>query len=156
MSFWLTLALQVVSFIATALLAPKPQTENAKPARLGDFRFPQSDEGSPVPIFWGRVRMRGPNTMWYGNLEARPIRERVRVSPFKKKSIIVGYQYFLTLDMALGLLTGTGSRLRRIWFGERWLGKVTWALARQMVWISWSRNQACLVAAKTAGESRGP
>lgn len=126
MSFWLTLALQVVSFIATALLAPKPQIESAKPARLGDFRFPQSDEGSPVPIFWGRVRMRGPNTMWYGNLQAVPIRETIRTSPFTKKSIIVGYRYFLTLDMALGLLTGNGSRLRRIWFGEKvaWEGDV--------------------------------
>ena len=123
MPFWLTLALSVFSFIATALLAPKPNVENAKPGKLGDFRFPRSDEGTPIPLFWGRVRMRGPNTLWYGALRTIAITEKVKTGLFSSKRVTVAHRYLVTFDMAIGLLSGSRARLRRIWFGE----KLAWA-----------------------------
>ena len=126
MPFWSTLALFAVSFIATALLAPKPSIENAKPGQLGDFSFPRNDEGAPIAIFWGRVRFRGPNTLFYGNLVATPITEKVKTGLFSSKRVVVGHIYSLTIHMALALLTGSTARVRRIWFGEKvaWTGNV--------------------------------
>ena len=117
MPFWLTLALFAISFIATALLAPKPNIENAKPGQLGDFRFPRNDEGAPVPIFWGRVRLRGGNTLFYGNLRAEAIREKVKTGLFSSKRVTVGHTYSLTINMAFGLLTGQSSTIRSVCFG---------------------------------------
>lgn len=124
MGFWLTLGVFFVSFLLYALLAPKPNFENAKAAELGDFRFPRSDEGTPVPIFWGRVRLRAPNTLWYGNLVATPITKRVKTGLFSKKTIIVGYSYSLTIALGWSLLTGSGITYRKLWFGEKeaWSG----------------------------------
>ena len=126
MGFWLTLAIFTVSFIAYALLAPKPNIQNAKPAELGDFKFPRSEEGTPVPLIWGRVKIRAPNTLWYGNLKSTPITERVKVSLFKKKTITTGYTYSLSIDLAWCLLTGSGITYKKLWFGEKvaWTGSV--------------------------------
>lgn len=52
MPFWVTLALFAFSFIATALLAPKPNIENAKPGTLGDFNF-QGARGNSVVVNLG-------------------------------------------------------------------------------------------------------
>ena len=61
---WFTLALFFVSFVVTALLAPKPHIENARPSSLEDVKFPRATENAPVPLVLGRVRMRAPNTLW--------------------------------------------------------------------------------------------
>ena len=45
---WFTLALFALSFFASVLLAPKPDIENARPGKLGDIRWPITDEGSPA------------------------------------------------------------------------------------------------------------
>lgn len=126
MPFFATLALALVSFVVTALLAPKPQIQNAKPSNLGDFNFPRSEEGSPNTLFWGRLRLRGPNTLWYGNLSTIPITEKVKTGLFSSKRITVAHRYLLTIDLAWGLLTGADTRLKAIWFGERlaWSGNV--------------------------------
>jgi hypothetical protein len=127
MPFWFALILFVVSFVATALLAPKPNIENAKAAKLGDFRFPRSKEGEPVPLFWGRVRLRGPNTLWYGNLQSIPITKKIKTGIFSSKQIIVGFRYLLTIDMAFGLFSGSGAVFKTIWLGEKeiWSGNVS-------------------------------
>lgn len=126
MDFLSTLFVAIFAFLLTAFLAPKPSFEDAKPGQLGDFRFPRSDEGYPIAIFWGRVRFRGPNTLWYGNLTTRRIRQKVKTGLFSSKRVTIGHEYSLTIDLALGLVAGSSARLRRIWFGEKegWVGNI--------------------------------
>ncbi len=129
MAFFLTLALWALSFAATALLAPRPRVENAKAAELGDFGLPDTEEGTPVPLFWGRVRMRGPKVLWYGDLEARPITQKVKTGLFSSKRVTVGHEYFVGIHFGFGLLSSSsaGVRFLKIWSDEDviWQGDVT-------------------------------
>lgn len=109
---WFTLALFVVSFIIVALLAPKPEFEDARAQDLDPNNFPRATENAPIPLVLGKVEMSSPNTIWYGDFEARAITERVRTGLFSKKTIKVGYRYFLGLDLALAM--GPEVRLREI------------------------------------------
>lgn len=135
---WVTLALVVASFLITAFLTPKPDIENAKPAKLGDFRFPRIDEGVPVPIFWGRVRLRGPTVLWYGDLEVIPIEDEIKTGLFSSKKVIVGYRYLIGVHLALALSTGTGTKFLRIWAEEKeiWSGDQTAASAGSAISVS--------------------
>ncbi len=127
MGFWAYLALWVITFAITVALTPKPEFENAKAAKLGDFRFPKTEEGSPVPLWWGRLRLRAPNVLWYGDLEARPIFKKVKTGLFSSKLIIIGYRYFLGMTLGIGIPTGGTTTVRKIWFGEKlaWSGSVS-------------------------------
>jgi hypothetical protein len=122
---WFTLALFFVSFVLTALLAPKPQLEDARPQSLEDVNFPRATENAPIPLVLGKVRMQAPNTIWYGAFRTVPITERVKVSLFRHKNVIVGYRYYLGLDLALAL--GPGVQLHEIWIDDKlaWSGSTS-------------------------------
>jgi hypothetical protein len=100
---WSTLLLFVVSFIVTALLAPKPEVENARPQQLKDVSFPRATEDAPIPLILGKVRMDAPNTIWYGDFRAVPIKEKIKTGLFSSTKVIVGHRYFLGIDLALGM-----------------------------------------------------
>ena len=101
MVFWVMLLINVITFLVTELLRPKPQLEDAKPAGLGDFTVPTATEGRPVPIIWGRVKLAGPNVVWYGDLEAAPITEKVKTGLFSSDTVTTGFRYSIGLQMAL-------------------------------------------------------
>ncbi len=119
---WWNLILFVVSFVLTALLAPKPQIENARPDSLNPESFPRATENAPIPLILGKVRMEAPNTIWYGDFESVPIIQRIRISIFKKISQIVGHNYYLGLDLALAM--GPGTVLTKIFMDDKelWTG----------------------------------
>lgn len=100
---WWNLALFAVSFIATALLAPKPEIENARAAELDPDNFPKASEDSPIPLLLGCARIRGPNTLWYGNYSAEPIIKKQKTGLFSSTTITVGHEYFLSIDLGLCL-----------------------------------------------------
>lgn len=100
---WWNLVLWAFSFVATALLAPKPKIENAKAQGLGDIDFPRAGEGFPVTKVYGRSKVAGPNTLWFGDFAAVPITERVRTGLFSKKTVTTGYRYQIGFDLALCL-----------------------------------------------------
>lgn len=122
--FWY-LILGAISFIAGELLKGKQKIENARPSGLGDFNFATAVEDRAVPIVWGTVKLSGPNTLWHGDLEQRPITEKVKTSLFSSKRIITGYKNYLGVQF--GLCLGPIGSLRRIWVGEKelWSGEVT-------------------------------
>lgn len=63
----------VVSAGIAIALSPKPP--KPKPASIEDFQIPTSEEGRPLPVIFGTVRVRGPNVLWYGDLWTVAIRE---------------------------------------------------------------------------------
>lgn len=111
-----TLALFVVSFLLTALLAPKPKLENAKAQGFDDSQAPKASADSPVPLVLGTVRLKSPNTLWYGDFEAVPIKKKIRTGLFSKKKVIVAHEYFLGLN--LGLCLGPAG-LRKIYIDDK-------------------------------------
>lgn len=68
------LASLVVSYVLVGALMPKP--ERPKPAELTDFSAPTAEEGRPIPVVFGTVRITGPNVLWYGNLQIQPITKK--------------------------------------------------------------------------------
>ncbi|WLJ71202.1 hypothetical protein [Sphingomonas phage Birtae] len=118
---WFLAALFVVSFAATLLLTPKVKVENARASSLNDLDFPQSDEGGPIPLILGKVRQKGPNTLWAGDFKAVPIKKKQKTGLFSSKKVIVGYEYFVGLQLGLGIGPLT---LHRIWMDkeEVWSG----------------------------------
>lgn len=114
----------VIAFLIIAALMPKPQYENARAGKLGDFRFPRSNEGDPVPIVWGTVRLRAPNTIWYGDFRTVAIKKKVK-SGFSSKKVTVGHKYYLGVNLALAL--GPNVIIRRIWAGKHvaWEGELS-------------------------------
>lgn len=119
---WFTIALFALSFLAAALLAPKPQVENQRPQTLDDLSFPQASENAPVALLLGSCRQKGPNTQWYGDFESVPITKKIKTGLFSSKRVTVGYKYYIGL--ALGMCLGPNVVLKRIWMDkdEVWSG----------------------------------
>jgi hypothetical protein len=115
--FW-TLVLLVVTVVLTELLRPKPNIEDARPAGLGDFQFPTATEGRVVPLLWGKVRVRGPNVVWYGDLQQDAIQQKVKTGLWSSERVIKGFKYHLGVQFAICRGGGTGVALKRVWVGE--------------------------------------
>lgn len=69
---WFAL-LFVVSVALTVLLQPKPQS--VKAAGLDEFDAPTAESGREIPVTFGTRLISGPNVVWYGDLEAVPIKK---------------------------------------------------------------------------------
>jgi hypothetical protein len=63
--------LLVVSFILQSFLVKRPKN---KPAALEDWDFPQWEEGTPEPVFFGDCWTDGPTVVWWGNYRTKKIK----------------------------------------------------------------------------------
>jgi hypothetical protein len=139
MPFWFTLFLFTLSFVATALLAPKPKLQNAKAGSFKDSSFPITKEGTPVTLFWGTVRLRGPNVLWYGDFYTQAMTQKVKTGLFSSKRVITGYRYFLGMHLGLGLYCpfSAGASFRKIWADDKllWSGDVAPGPAGEPIYI---------------------
>lgn len=78
MQFLIYIAVLLVAAYVSYALAPKPP--RPKPASLEDFDIPTAEQGRPIPIVFGTKLVRGPNVIWYGDLDT----EAIKVSGGKK------------------------------------------------------------------------
>ena len=117
LAFLETLLILAITVVLAELLRPKPDIENARRVGLGDFQFPTATESRSVPLIFGRVRMRGPNVVWYGDLDQEAVMETVKTGLFSKTKYIAYYKY--NLGMQLALCRGPGVVLKRVWVGEQ-------------------------------------
>jgi hypothetical protein len=76
LNFVWALALLVISYAITALTAKKP--ENAKPAQLSEFTFPQHDEGTAQAVVFGECWTADWMVLFYGNLKSEPIKSKAK------------------------------------------------------------------------------
>jgi hypothetical protein len=111
-----TLLLFVISVVLSELLRPKPNIENARPAGLGDFTFPTTTEDRHVPLIWGRVRQKGPNVIWFGDLLQDAITEKIKTGLWSSERITTGFRYHL--GMQLAMCRGPDVVLKRVWIGD--------------------------------------
>jgi hypothetical protein len=101
-----------------AYKAWKAEQSQDKKAKLGNYDFPRVEEGSAVTIFYGRVRLKGPQVVYIGGLQSSP-----STPPY--------FNYQINMVMVLGLGShGVGSpspgvegsaKLYRWWVGEKLL-----------------------------------
>jgi len=118
LGFWAALILLAVSVVAQEYLRPKPKLENARPAGIGDYKFPTATEGRPVPLLWGRARIDAPNLAWFGDVQQQAIVKRVRTGLWTTDSILTGYKNFVAMQLLL-CRGGTATvALRGVWVGD--------------------------------------
>lgn len=118
--FWLNLLYWAIATVLAEIIRPKPKLENARPAGLGDFNFPTATEGRPVPIVWGRVKVSGPNLIWYGNFRQVARTQEVKTGLFSSDDVIIGYRYYVGLQFAL--CRGPVDALHAVWVNDKSLG----------------------------------
>lgn len=131
---WVVIAILVASVILSILLAPNPEIENARPNKFGDFSFPRSNEGDPIPLVWGTVRQKSPLVIWYGDYRAFPITKTVKTGFFSSSVITTGYKNSLGMDLALCL--GPNVKLKKFWADKDlvWEGNLS---TETSVYINW-------------------
>lgn len=121
-SIAIALVMAALSMVLSELLKPKPNIENARPAGLGDFKFPTAEEGRSVPLLVGTCDQKGPNVIWYGDLRQEAQTKNVKTGLFSKKSYVTGFKYYVGIQF--GICLGKVDALKRIWIGdvEVWSG----------------------------------
>ena len=72
---WQYIIAWVVTTVISALLAPRPSTQDAQPGQIGDKNLPIASQDAPIPVLFGTRRLSGPNVIWYGDVQVRPIRK---------------------------------------------------------------------------------
>lgn len=70
---WDDLIYFAITILIEMALRPKPKTENPVAANLDAVDAPVSQQGTPVPVTFGTVKLKSPNVVWYGDLRADPI-----------------------------------------------------------------------------------
>lgn len=120
-----TLLIWAASTLLLEIFGPKPQFEDARPATLGDFNFPTASESRKNPIIVGKVRLKAPNVVWAGDFEARPVSENRKTGLFSSTDVVIAYEYYVGLQLAL--CRGEIDGVTRIWSDddELWVGDVT-------------------------------
>ena len=81
-----------------------PSTKKLKPASLADFSITQANEGQPIPVIYGRVKLLG-NIIWYGNLETEEVTKSIHYTSLfvfhHTKKVLTGYKYYIDMWQAL-------------------------------------------------------
>lgn len=72
---WQQIIIWVVTTVLSALLAPRPKVQDAQPSQIGDKDVPIASQDAPIPVLFGTRVISGPNVVWYGDVQVRPIRK---------------------------------------------------------------------------------
>lgn len=122
MGFWFAFFLFVGSTVLSALLQKRPK--DVQPSSLGDFQAPTAQEGRPIPVVFGTVKLAAPNVVWFGDLKVVPIKKKSGgFLGIGAKKVTIGYKYYAGLWMAL--CHGVVDELLDIVVGEKSLGGTT-------------------------------
>ena len=66
----------VVTSVISSWLAPRPRMQDAQPGQIGDKDVPVASMDAPIPVLFGTRVISGPNVVWYGDVQVRPIRRK--------------------------------------------------------------------------------
>ena len=69
MTFWIQIAIAVATLIISYLIRPKPKKE--KPPEVQELKLPTAEAGKPIPVLFGRMKVRSPNVLWFGHKATR-------------------------------------------------------------------------------------
>ncbi len=76
MQFFYYLAILIISSAISYAMMPKPPSPEP-PAETKDFDVPTAEEGRPIPVIFGTVKITGANVLWYGDVRSSSITKRV-------------------------------------------------------------------------------
>lgn len=89
----------LVLILITELLRPVPKPP--KRPGLGDFSAPTASQDRPIPYFWGKPWLEGPNVVWYGDLFLSKITVKIK-GLFTSKKQTIGYRTHVGMHLVFG------------------------------------------------------
>lgn len=105
----------VVGLVVSAIFTPPP--EHQPPPELSSFKVTTASQDRSIPVIWGKPINRGTNLVWYGGIRTTRITKRIDGGLFgKDKDQTVGWNYFLSLHLALSV-ADSSARLLKMWYG---------------------------------------
>ena len=127
MGWWLV-AYWVSTLIVSELIRPKVRATDVSATNSDTVEMPQVSSTNPVPVVWGKVRVKEPNLVWYGDYLAIPIKKVAGHGGFLGTGHAVwqtvGYRYYWGQQLAIchGPVT-----VSKIWAEEKllWSGSST-------------------------------
>jgi hypothetical protein len=72
---WNYLIMWIVTAVLSALLAPRPKTQDAQPGQIGDKDIPMASADAPIPVLFGTRVLSQPNVVWWGEVQVIAIRK---------------------------------------------------------------------------------
>jgi hypothetical protein len=69
MAWFIPLLIGLAISVVAYLIMPKPK--QPKPPEAQDLDAPTAEAGRPVPVIFGKMRVKGINLLWYGNISKR-------------------------------------------------------------------------------------
>lgn len=91
------LIIDAVLFVASSLLIPKPEFENAQSDEL---QRPTSKEGDPIPVVWGTMPVSA-NATFFGEVLAQEETQKIQTSLFSSHRVTTGYNYSALMQCVL-------------------------------------------------------
>lgn len=116
----------LASLLISEALRPKIKVENATSASMDETNMPVASATAPVPVVVGKVRIRNPNVVWYGDYFALPVQKRAGKGGFMGMGHTiwqtVAYKYYFGQQLVLSHGPVT---LHKIWSEERLIWDAT-------------------------------
>lgn len=95
--FLALLLIDVLLFVATSLLMPKPKLQGVSPTMPNR---PTSKEGVPIPVVWGTILLPA-NVTHFSDVAADEQTEKVQTGLFSSHRVTVGYSYSALMQCVL-------------------------------------------------------
>jgi hypothetical protein len=116
-AFFIKVALSILSFIESALLAAKQKGPEAQ--GIDELSMPTAED-RPISYFAGRVKNKGPNCIYYGNLKTKPIKQAFKIFGIKITETVIGHEYFLDFMYGIGYEqkqhSGEYVKIENVWY----------------------------------------
>ena len=87
-----------------------------KQQSFDDFSITGAQEGSPVPMIFGKVRLPG-NIIYWGNLQSHDVKEKVS-SLWGSERVVVGFAF--SIDMWQAICEGPDITLHGAYYNDKW------------------------------------
>jgi hypothetical protein len=117
---WWMVVYWLATLVLSEVLRPKVNVTDARAMGADEANMPIVSATKPIPVVWGKCRLRAPNVVWYGDYFAAPIKKKAGRGGFMGTGSTiwqtVGYRYYWGQHLALchGPVT-----LHSIWAEER-------------------------------------
>lgn len=102
MGIWVSIALIAGSYLLQRAIAKywPDQKEEVDFARLS---IPTVTEGIPIPVVYGRARIRNPNVIWYADIGATPVTQKIDTEFGGSEDVTIAMENKITIAFGLSL-----------------------------------------------------
>jgi hypothetical protein len=95
------IVITVASMVVAEIIRPKQKYDPPPAAGLEDFTVPTAEEGRPIPVLYGTVKLEGPNVVWWDEPNAVDNKESYKSGLWGTDWAHKGYFYYFSMHVVL-------------------------------------------------------